>query len=127
VPASKPTMNLEISESSKTSEVSRVALHEFGHALGLIHEHRQPGNPIKWNKPVVSKWYQGPPCKWKPSQIESQVFKPYESATTVSNGYHADSIMHYPILKGWTTDGFTVGWTTKLAQSDKEFIKKCYP
>jgi serralysin len=126
-PASRATMNLQISNSTSDDEVSRVTLHEFGHALGLMHEHRQPGNPIQWDKPVVRKWYQAPPNKWSLSEIEEQVFKPYNSATTVSNGYHPDSIMHYPVLPGWTTNGFTVGWNKTLVDSDKEFVRKWYP
>jgi serralysin len=126
-PASSATMNLQITNATPDGEVSRVTLHEFGHALGLMHEHRQPGNAIHWNKVVVAKWYAKPPNNWSESMIEEQVFKPYNSATTVSNGYHPDSIMHYPILPGWTTDGFTVGWNRALVSSDKEFIRQCYP
>ena len=120
-------MNLQITDATSDDEVKRVTLHEFGHALGLMHEHRQPGNPIKWNKPVVLKWYEGPPNRWSESMIEEQVFKPYNTSTTVSNGYHPDSIMHYPIMRGWTTDGFTVGWNKDLVDSDKEFVQQWYP
>ena len=36
-------------------------------------------------------------------------------------------IMHYPILPGWTEDGFTVGWNRDSAPSDKQFVAKWYP
>ncbi|WP_437321271.1 matrixin family metalloprotease [Sorangium sp. So ce385] len=32
---------------STQADVESVVLHEFGHALGLIHEHQHPENGIK--------------------------------------------------------------------------------
>ena len=34
-------------------EYRRVVLHEFGHALGLAHEHQSPGVAIPWNEQKV--------------------------------------------------------------------------
>jgi len=121
---SDPTMNLMVTDSTNEDELQRVTLHEFGHALGLMHEHRQPGNPIIWNKPVVLAYYKKPPNNWDSAMVEAQVFKPYESPTSISNGYHPDSIMHYPILEGWSKNSppIIVGWNRDLSQSDKDFI-----
>jgi hypothetical protein len=38
-------------------EYSRVVLHEFGHALGAIHEHQHPAAGIPWDKPKVYEYY----------------------------------------------------------------------
>ena len=38
---------------SDDDELRRVVLHEFGHALGLIHEHQNPEGGIEWNEPAV--------------------------------------------------------------------------
>lgn len=38
-------------------EYSRVVLHEFGHALGAIHEHQHPEAAIPWDKPKVYEYY----------------------------------------------------------------------
>jgi serralysin len=54
IPKDEPTMNygwLELDSPDK--EYSRVVLHEFGHALGAIHEHQNPVANIPWDKPKV--------------------------------------------------------------------------
>lgn len=44
IPPNKPTMNLGwIGEGQEITEADKgVILHEFGHALGLLHEHQSP-------------------------------------------------------------------------------------
>src|SRR5687767_3236867 len=45
------TMNFGWIDATKTeSQLKFVVLHEFGHALGLLHEHMNPLSNIKWNK-----------------------------------------------------------------------------
>ena len=56
-------------------EYMRVVLHEFGHALGLIHERQNPSGGIQWNKPVVYRYYQGPPNFWVPQQVDINLFR----------------------------------------------------
>ena len=40
-------------------EYQRVVRHEFGHALGMIHEHQNPAaqGQIPWDKPKVYAYY----------------------------------------------------------------------
>ncbi len=52
-------------------------VHEFCHALGMIHEHQNPkNNPIKWNKPVVYSELQRT-NNWDKSQTDHNMFKKY--------------------------------------------------
>jgi len=42
-PATDPTMNFGwFDDSTDGAEIQRTTLHEFGHALGMIHEHQSP-------------------------------------------------------------------------------------
>lgn len=46
------TMNYEgFNEYTPEDVLKRTILHEFGHALGLLHEHKSPLSRIQWNKP----------------------------------------------------------------------------
>lgn len=120
------TMNLGWIENTSTeAQLKAVILHEFGHALGLLHEHMNPMSNIKWNKPVVYAYYlqyNG----WEKDMVDKQVFDRY-SVTMTNKSYDPSSIMHYPIPANFTTDGYTVGENYELSASDKKLVAELYP
>ena len=124
----KPTMNYGwLTPDSSDDEVRRVVLHEFGHAVGLIHEHQSPSSGgIKWNVPAVVKDLSSPPNKWDLDTIKTNMFKKYEDVIATP-AVDSLSIMMYPIPKAWTLDGTQAGLNAKLSDKDIEFIKKQYP
>ncbi len=66
IPLDQPTMNLGWQDEG-------VVLHEFGHAIGMIHEHQNPiANPIQWNKPNVIAALSGSPNFWPPETIQRE-------------------------------------------------------
>jgi serralysin len=124
----KPTMNYGwLTPSSPDKEVRRVVLHEFGHALGLIHEHQNPNRPINWNRAAVIADLSGPPNKWSPAQIENNMFKHYNLSELTATPTDSVSIMMYPIPASWTNDGFSAGLNGELSETDREFIQEVYP
>ncbi|KAE9389628.1 zincin [Gymnopus androsaceus JB14] len=107
-------------------EFSRTIVHEFGHAIGCIHEHQQPNANIQWNKPLVYAIYrrtQG----WSAPQVDSQVFNRYDSSQVTSSLFDAQSIMEYPIPKEFTLNGFSAPSNDKLSSVDIAFIGTMYP
>jgi serralysin len=123
----EPTMNYGwLDASSSDEELQRVVLHEFGHALGLIHEHQSPAGGIKWDRAAVMRDLSGPPNNWTPDVIERNMFEPYSKAETNYSRLDPDSIMMYPIPATWTTDGFSVGLNNGLSETDKAFIRQQY-
>ena len=47
--------------------------HEFGHALGFIHEQASPIANIQWNKPVVYEYYQRV-YGWSQASVDFNLF-----------------------------------------------------
>lgn len=123
----EPTMNYGwLNEDSTDDEVRRVVLHEFGHALGLIHEHQNPNGGIVWNRDKVIADLSGPPNNWSLADIEHNMFEPYDKNQTNSTPLDDGSIMMYPIPDDWTLNGFSVGLNNDLSAKDKMFIHKEY-
>ncbi|PSS28493.1 hypothetical protein PHLCEN_2v2974 [Hermanssonia centrifuga] len=129
IAAAAPTMNLGwFTDSTPDEEFSRTTIHEFGHAIGCIHEHQQPKAKINWNKEVVYRYY-AENDNWSREYVDQQVFAKYDAVrdNIESSKFDGSSIMEYPIPPGFTTDGFTVGWNNHLSANDIDFIGRMYP
>src|SRR5262249_5475534 len=122
----EPTMNLGWMTLELDEEHARaVVLHEFGHALGLIHEHLSPTQVINWNKSNVIADLKRTQA-WDDATIEANLFAHYDPGAIFATDLDPQSIMMYPIPPGWTTDGVTVGFNTQLTEQDKGLIRAAY-
>lgn len=127
VPKDQPTMNFGwLTPTVQPSEAKRVILHEFGHALGMIHEHQNPNGGIQWNRDAVIADLSGPPNNWDLNTIEHNMFDPYDKGEINGTSLDKASIMLYPIPASWTTNGFSAGSNRELSETDRSFIKKEY-
>jgi hypothetical protein len=134
IEAPKPTMNFGwLTPQTDDEEYSRVVLHEFGHALGMIHEHQNPSNEIPWNRQAVLDYYMGPPNYWSKYQVETNIFQAYAKDHTKYTDFDLLSIMRYPIPREHLADPnwgaeHNVEWQNyQLSETDKTFIAECYP
>lgn len=128
IPVEQPTMNYGwLRSDTPEDEYSRVVLHEFGHALGCIHEHQNPTTNIPWDKEAVYRYYMGPPNNWSEEQIDQNIFKHYSKTITNFTHFDKQSIMLYAIPNNLTEGDYEVGWNKTLSEMDKQFIKEMYP
>lgn len=128
VRSSWPTMSLEsVSLDSPTEEVRQTVLHEFGHALGAIHEHQSPASGVPWDRPAVYQLYAGPPNHWSRQEVDRNVFTRYDGLVTQYSEFDPESIMIYPIPDDLTLGHYAVEWGTDLSTMDKEWIGVAYP
>jgi serralysin len=125
---SQPTMNFGwLNAQTPDDKLRRVVLHEFGHMLGLTHEHMHPQHGIQWDRDAVIRDLTGPPNNWSLEDIESNMFQVYDEKETNFSQFDPQSIMLYPIPSHWTRNGFSVGLNSELSPTDRSFIRQQYP
>ena len=85
---SKSTMNFA------WFDVSTV-MHEFGHMLGMIHEHQNPkGKGIEWNEKAVFKWA-GETQQWNAEKTQKNILDKYDKKDINGSDFDPLSIMLY--------------------------------
>lgn len=122
IPKSQPTMNLGWQDEG-------VILHEFGHAIGMIHEHQNPQGGIKWHKENVYRDLAGSPNFWDKATVDNNMFATYDLDQVNATVVDKLSIMLYEVPASWTLDGFNSKANDVLSSQDKAFIgdPKNYP
>ena len=115
IPQNQPTMNIGFEDGG-------TAAHEFGHAIGLGHEHQNPSGGIEWNEAIVIRDLAGPPNNWTPEQARHNVLEKYKADQIRGTSFDGDSIMLYFFPGKWTKSGKGTKANDDLSQMDKAFI-----
>lgn len=108
------------------AELKRVVMHEFGHALGLLHEQSYPG-AVKWKKTDSVYNYYRETQGWDRAKVDFNVFEMSNQFYTNGTAYDPKSIMHYSIASWQTIDGYSMKDNYELSAGDKSLIAALYP
>jgi len=115
IPQHLPTMNLGFMDGG-------TAAHEFGHAIGLAHEHQNPAGGIEWNEQAVIQDLSGPPNNWDEATIRHNVLNKYSIDQIRGTEFDPDSIMLYFFPDSWVSNGPGTSANEILSNLDKAFI-----
>ncbi len=77
-----------------------TALHEIGHALGMLHEHQSPFAGIHWDDEAVYAELAGPPNFWSRDRTRFNVLRKLDPDEVNGSVWDPQSIMEYPFASG---------------------------
>jgi len=104
-----------------------TVMHEFGHVLGLIHEHQTPfGNPIQWNVQELYNWalnYAG----WNKQDVDTQIISRYYDFQINGSNFDPRSIMLYFFPSSVTLNNSGTVQNFILSPLDVVYINQQYP
>ncbi|KAK7735633.1 hypothetical protein SLS53_007373 [Cytospora paraplurivora] len=116
VPKDKATMNFGwFTNKTSIKKFSRTVTHEFGRALGCIHEHQSPAGNIPWDESADKE------------TVRANIFEAYSINTTHFLSVDKKSIMLYAIPACLTKNGYSIKPNKVLSEMDKHFIAQAYP
>ncbi|WP_447984702.1 M12 family metallopeptidase [Nitrospira sp. Nam74] len=122
IPVNEATMNLGFLDGG-------TAGHEFGHAIGLAHEHQNPAGGIQWNEQVVIREAAKSPNFWDEATVRHNILNKYKMDQINGTAFDPDSIMLYFFPASWTLNGIGTKANDVLSSMVKAFIAgaKMYP
>lgn len=120
VPAEEATMNFG------WLDVATI-IHEFCHALGMIHEHQNPfGKGIDWNLKKVFAWANSTQG-WDMYTTCENITKRYNQDIVNGSDYDPESIMLYSYPADLTNNKQATYRNVTLSEADKLWLSSIYP
>ena len=104
----------------------RTILHEFGHLLGMEHEHQGPNSNIQWNRSVLYNFYKSA-LQWDTARVDNQIIKKRNYGDVIGSDFDPLSIMLYFFDKRLTTNNLGTPENNRLSGYDVVWIAKTYP
>lgn len=121
-----PSMRLWFTESDSLESKKGTILHEFGHALGLQHEHKHPQRSFNYNEKEVYVTCSN--LGWTKKMCDDFKVNTYPTEGHVIFNYDLNSIMHYLVHKSeLSNNDKSIGGSRVLSTLDKIAIAKLYP
>jgi hypothetical protein len=128
IPQNEPTLNLEaFTAQTSDEEYRRVVRHEFGHAIGCVHEHMRSELVAKLDVRKTRRYFQQTQG-WTAREVDQQVLTPLESRSIFGTDLaDEDSVMCYQLPGSITKDGKPIKGGADINANDAAFIATIYP
>jgi len=122
---------LKNGQAAPEAPIRATILHEFGHALGMMHEHQSPNAncdaEIDWD----AAYRVGAGIGWDKAQVDRNFRQLVNSTELNATEVDRKSIMHYslpPVLfKRGKESACFVAENQELSEQDRKFIASVYP
>ncbi len=100
-------------------------IHEFTHALGMLHEHQNPAGGIKWNTQAVYEWAEQTQG-WTKEETDENILDAAPTNEVSNSPFDPDSIMLYAIDPKLTLDGKGTKQNYQYSATDIEWLRNKY-
>ena len=101
-------------------------IHEFGHAIGMEHEHQSPYSTINWDKQKVYDYFNYN-FKWDKETVDINIINKLDEYNFNASKFDPLSIMIYFYPPELTLDNVGTRENRRLSGYDVEWIAKTYP
>ena len=128
-PLGKPSMSFDFDDNITTAKLKRIVLHEFGHALGLEHEHQSPLSECDTSAYKLAKLYKflNKQNSWRPSMVRKKLKILHEKGL-IATRFDTDSVMYYAFPRRFYRKSNCYSTPkANLSDVDKETILQMYP
>lgn len=103
-----------------------TVIHEFGHALGLHHEHQHPDAGIPWDREKAYVHFANA-AGFSKATVDAQVFPLERVPGHTYAPYDRKSVMHYQVLNELTVGDWHQSENWNISDGDIAFMRQIYP
>ncbi|MGH8384791.1 MAG: M12 family metallopeptidase [Pseudomonas sp.] len=103
-----------------------MVIHEFGHALGLNHEHQHPDAGIPWDR-EKAYFHFAASANLSKAEVDANVFPRERNPDQIYTPYDRLSIMHYEVNNELTVGNWHQPANMQISDGDIAMMRRIYP